>query len=150
VGLLDTTAEEAQHSKVRRYVFTIAAFIFLGALGCWWLLRFHTEKKTIVQFFDALATGQTEQAYRIWKPQPTYSFQDFQEDWGPSGYYGPVKSFHIVTAARINSTASGVIFVVEVSPYEPFPSGDDAAKQNKTKEVRLWVERKDQSLSFPP
>jgi hypothetical protein len=148
VGLLDTTEEEP-HSKVRRYVFTVAAFILLAALGCWWLLRFHAEKKTIVQFFNALAAGQTEQAYRIWRPQPTYSFQDFQEDWGPSGYYGPVKSFHIVTAERLRA-ASGVIFVVEVSPYQPFPSGDDAAKQNKTKEVRLWVEQKDQSLSFPP
>jgi hypothetical protein len=149
VGLLDTTAEEP-HSKALRYVATIAAFILLVALGCWWLFRFHTEKKTVVQFFNALAAGQTEQAFRIWKPQPTYSFRDFQEDWGPSGYYGPVKSFHIVTAARMNSTASGVIFVVEVSPYQPFHSGDDAAQQNKTKEVRLWVEQKDQSLSFPP
>lgn len=150
MGLLDSTAEEP-HSKALRYVVTIAAFILVVALFCWfWLLRFHTEKKTVTQFFNALAAGQTEQAYRIWKPDPTYSFQNFQEDWGPNGYYGPVKSFRIVTAAPLNSTASGVIVSVEVSPYQPFPSGDDPAKQNKTKEVRLWVEKKDQSLSFPP
>jgi hypothetical protein len=43
-----------------------------------------------------------------------------------------------------------VIVTVEVSPYSPFPANNDEAKQNKTKEVRLWVQFKDQSLGFAP
>jgi hypothetical protein len=40
--------------------------------------------------------------------------------------------------------------VVAVSPYQPFPADDDVTKQNKTKEVKIWVEFKDQSMSYPP
>jgi hypothetical protein len=46
--------------------------------------------------------------------------------------------------------ASGVVATVELSPYQPFPQDNDAAKQSKTKEVKIWVEFKDQSLGFPP
>ena len=39
---------------------------------------------------------------------------------------------------------------LELSPYQPFPADNDMAKQSKTKEVVLWVELKDESISFPP
>ncbi len=148
MGVFDSTAEEP-HSKIRRYVITGVAFALLVALGIWHVLRFHTEKKTVQEFLNALVAGQTEQAYRIWKPAPSYSYKDFLDDWGPDGYYGPIKSFHI-EAAEHPSGGTGIVVIVEVSPYQPFPSDNEAAKQSKTKEVRLWVERKDQSLSFPP
>jgi hypothetical protein len=148
LGLLDSTAEEP-HSKLLRYSVTTAVFIVLVAFGMWWLLRFHTEKQTVKRFLDALLAGQTEEAYRIWKPQPTYSYKDFLDDWGPNGYYGPVKSYRIESAEHPRA-GTGVIVVVEVSPYQPFPGDNDAPKQNKTKEVRIWVEQSDQSLSFPP
>jgi hypothetical protein len=148
LSLLDSTAEEP-HSKLLRYSVTTAVFIVLVAFGMWWLLRFHTEKQTVKRFLDALLAGQTEEAYRIWKPQPTYSYKDFLDDWGPNGYYGPVKSYRIESAEHPRA-GTGVIVVVEVSPYQPFPGDNDAPKQNKTKEVRIWVEQSDQSLSFPP
>jgi hypothetical protein len=148
LGLLDSTAEEP-HSKLLRYSITAVVFIALLSLGIWWLLRFRTEERTVKGFFDALVAGQTEEAYRIWKPQPTYSYKDFLDDWGPGGYYGPVKSYRMVSAGHPRA-GTGVIVVVEVSPYQPFPSDNDSIKQSSTKEVRLWVERKDQSLSFPP
>ena len=56
---------------------------------------------------------------------------------GPGGRYG-------------SESASGVIVTVAVSPFAPFPANNDDAKQNKTKEVRLWVQFKDQSLGFAP
>ena len=79
--------------------------------------------------------------------------KDFLDDWGPDGYYGPVKSFHIENAEeekRGTEKASGVNITVEVSPYAPFPPDNDVAKQTKTKEVRLRVEYKDQSVGFAP
>jgi hypothetical protein len=45
---------------------------------------------------------------------------------------------------------SGLVVVMDVSPFSPYPERDDAVKQNKTQEARLWVEFSDQSLSFPP
>jgi len=148
VGLFDRDAEEPE-AKLRRYILTGIALAALVAIGLWYVLRFHTEKKTAEGFLQALVASDTQQAYRIWKPQPTYSYQDFLEDWGPTGYYGPVKSYRIETAQQ-PKRASGVIVVVAVSPYESFPEDNETEKHQRTKEVRIWVERKDQSLSFPP
>ncbi len=149
MGLLDSTAEEPR-SKLRRYAISSLALALLLALSLWYLFRFYPEKQAVERFLDALVVSDTQRAYQLWKPQASYSYKDFLEDWGPSGYYGPVKSFHIETALNPPGGGSGVIVVVEVSPDQPFPAESDAAKQRRTKEVRIWVERSDRSLGFPP
>jgi hypothetical protein len=148
VGLLDATAEPP-HSKLLRYSVTTVVFAGLVVFGVWWLLRYHTEKQTVKNFLDTVVAGQTEEAYRIWKPSPSYSFKDFLDDWGPTGYYGPIRSYRIESAERPKN-GTGVVVLAMVSPFQPFPASDDDVKQSKTKEVRLWVEFSDQSLSFPP
>jgi hypothetical protein len=149
VSLLDSTGEEPR-SKLRRYAISGLALVLLLALSVWYLFRFYPEKQAVERFFDALAAGDTQRAYQLWKPQASYSYKDFLEDWGPSGYYGPVKSYRIETALSPQGGGSGVIVVVEVSPDQPFPAESDVAKQRRTKEVRIWVERSDKSLGFPP
>ena len=148
MGLLDASVEQPP-SKLKRRLIMVAVFIVLGGGGLWYLLRYHTEKATVHHFLNAVVAGNMQQAYQIWKPAPSYSFQDFLQDWGPDGYYGPVKSFNLKDTDRLKGS-NGVVIIVEVSPYQPFPDKDDAIKQSKTKEVRLWVEFKDQSISFPP
>jgi len=147
VGLLDAT-EEHPPSKWKRRLIMVVVFIVLGGAGLWYLLRYHTEKTTIHHFLNAVVAGDMQQAYKIWKPSQSYTFQDFLQDWGPDGYYGPVKSFNLKDTDRLKGS-SGVVLTVEVSPYQPFPDKDDAVKQSKTKEVKLWVEFKDQSIGFP-
>lgn len=149
MSLLDSTGEEPR-SKLRRYAISGLALVLLLALSVWYLFRFYPEKQAVERFFDALAAGDTQRAYQLWKPQASYSYKDFLEDWGPSGYYGPVKSYRIETALSPQGGGSGVIVVVEVSPDQPFPAESDVAKQRRTKEVRIWVERSDKSLGFPP
>ena len=149
MGLFDSGSEEPR-SKLRRYLLSGLALVALVGLAGWYLLRFQAEKKSVARFFDALAGGDTQRAYQIWKPQPTYTYQDFTDDWGPAGYYGPVKSYHIETVQKPRGEASGVIVVVELSPFQPFPTDNDPAKNRRTKEARIWVERKDKSLGFPP
>ena len=51
-------------------------------------------------FFDALVAGDTATAYQIWKPGASYEMKDFLADWGPEGYYGPVKSYKILEGQR--------------------------------------------------
>jgi len=148
VGLLDSSAEEPE-SKLLRYILTCAIFVGLLSWGTWWIFRFHKEKKTVEQFLNAVVANDLPQAYKIWKPASGYSYQDFAEDWGPSGYYGPIKSFHIETAQK-KSGATGIIVVVELSPYQPFPDTNDKVKHYRTKEVYLWVESRDLSISFAP
>lgn len=148
MGLLDSDSEEPR-SKLRRYVISGLALLLLLALGAWYLFRFYGEKRAVDRFFEALAAADTQRAYQVWKPQPSYTYRDFLEDWGPQGYYGPVKSYRIESVQSPRG-ATGVIVVVEISPYQPFPADTDAAKNRRTREVRIWVESKDKSLSFPP
>lgn len=148
MGLLDGDAEEPP-SKLLRYVITGIVFVALCAGGTAYLLRYHTEKKTVVTFLDVLAAGDLPLAYRLWKPNPTYSYQDFLGDWGPTGEYGPVKSYRI-ERAHLPRNASGVVIDVELSRYSPFPPDSDFEKGRTNKEVSLWVERSNQSISFAP
>lgn len=145
MGLLDTT-EEHPASKLRRYIITTVVFILLVAFGIWWMLRFHQEKLTVRHFLDAVVAGKMDDAYKMWKPAPSYTYKDFIDDWGPNGYYGPVKSYHYEDAQKPAKSESGVIIIFEVSPYNTFPGAGDG----KTKEVRVWVTFADQSMSFPP
>ena len=149
MGILDSDVEEPK-SKLRRYVITVVALVLLIGFGLWYTFRFYPEKQAAERFFDALAAGDTARAYQLWKPNPDYTMKDFLDDWGPGGYWGPVKSYHIETAVSPKHGGSGVIIVVEVSPFAPFPNDSDAAKNRRTKEVRIWVQTKEKSLSFPP
>ncbi len=149
MGLLDSTSEEPR-SKLRRYAISGLALALLVAASLWYVFRFYPEKKAVERFLDALVAGDTQRAYQLWKPQASYSYKDFLDDWGPTGYYGPVKSYQIETAENPRGGGSGVIVVVVVSPDQPFPAESDAAKNRRTKEVRIWVERSDKSLGFPP
>jgi hypothetical protein len=152
VSVFDSS-EEHPPAKIRRYIITGVTFVILVVLGIQYLMRYRTEKITVRTFLTTVEAGNLEEAYKLWKPAETYSYKDFLEDWGPSGYYGPVKSFRIEDASvmkRGSESASGVIVTVAVSPFAPFPANNDEAKQNKTKEARLWVQFKDQSLGFAP
>lgn len=142
--------ETGQHppSKLKRRLIMAAVFIVLGGTGLWWLLRFHAEKVTVFHFLSAVDHGDLQRAYQIWKPVPSYSYDRFLEDWGPDGYYGPVKSFNVKDTDHPKSCAC-VDVIVQVSPYQPFPEKDDFVKQAKTKEFKLRVEYNDQSIGFP-
>jgi hypothetical protein len=149
VGLFDRDNEEPK-SKLRRYLITALALILLlaGGVWVWYLLYFPTERKTVATFLQALARDDTAAAYRMWSKRGSYTYQEFRSDW-TAGDYGPVRSYRIVTAQQ-KPGASGVVVVVELSPDSPFPQQGEAEKLRRVKEVRIWVERKDQSLSFPP
>lgn len=148
MGLFDGKAEEPPNKKLR-YAITGIVFALLLALGVAYLYRYHAEKRTIRQFLDTLVAGDLQQAYRIWKPNPTYTFDDFQKDWGPAGEFGPVKSYRLETAQKA-AGASGVVVVIEVCKSQPFPADSKARASQQVREVRLWVESSDKAISFAP
>jgi hypothetical protein len=110
-----------------------------------------SEEHTIDHFMDAVTAGNFQLAYQIWKPHQgsSYTFQDFLADWGEKGYYGPLKSYRREAAAEPRNGGSGVIVTVEISAFHPFPANSDP-QSARNREVKLWVERSDQSISFPP
>ena len=142
--------EQKPPSKVRRYLVTALVLLILLGGTLWWMLRFHSEKVTILHFMNAVTSRQYAAVLANMRNSFTpLRFNDFVEDWGPAGYYGPVKSFHLDKTEH-HPGASGVELKLELSPFQPFPDGKYIVKQSKTKEVTLWVEFKDQSISYPP
>jgi len=149
VALFDDPSEEP-HSKRLRYAVSGVAFVILMTFGFWFFfLRFLGEKRTAIHFMDAVVAGNYQLAFQIWKPHGTYSYQDFLADWNQQGYYGPVESYRIESVSPPRNGGSGVVVVVEISPFQPFPSDQDP-KSGRNREVSIWVERSDNSLSFPP
>ena len=149
MALLDAGPEEPRSKALRYVVSGVALAIFIG-ISLWYFTRYNKEKDTVERFMRAVATGDTQQAYQIWHPHPNFSYQDFLSFWGSNGYYSPIKSYRIETAEVPPKGGSGVVVVVELSEYDTFPKAEEKLKAARNREVQLWVERSDQSMSFPP
>jgi hypothetical protein len=147
MSLLDPPVEKPQ--KSRAMAFTAAGLGFALALILYFAFRYYPEKRAAEHFFDALVAGDTASAYQLWKPGASYQMKDFMADWGPEGYYGPVKSYKIL---KVNSPvgANAVAVRVALSPFSPMPDIGDAEKSRKTRVLSVWVLTKDKSFSFPP
>ena len=142
----------ATSHKSRPLAFTIAALVLVAIVGLWWAFRFYPEKRAVANFFDALVAGNTEKAYALWQPKPSYKMEDFVADWGPAGYFGPVKSYKILREkSPIGSNAVEV--AVAVSPFTTLPDPNDPGQKEqsqKTRVIGIWVVIRDKSLTFPP
>ena len=135
--------------KSRAIPFTIAAVAVAAIVLFYLVFRYYPEKRATEHFFNALVAGNTDRAYELWKAGPSYTKKDFLADWGPEGYYGPVKSYEILKASSPHG-ANAVDVSVAVSPFSPMPDASDPDKSRKTKVVSVWVIVSDKSLSFPP
>ncbi len=147
MSLLDPPA--GKPDKSRAMAFTVAALAVVAVVVLWYTFRYYPEKKAAEHFFDTLVSGDTAKAYQLWKPGPTYAMNDFLADWGPQGYYGPVKSYRILHA-KAPSGSNAIAVSVEVSPFSPMPDISDVEKNRKTKLVEVWVQAANKSFSFPP
>ncbi|PYT93961.1 MAG: hypothetical protein DMG36_07255 [Acidobacteria bacterium] len=145
--LLDPPPVKPQ--KSRAMAFTVAAVTLAAIVTLWFVFRYYPEKRAAERFFDALAAGNINLAYQLWNPGPSYTMKDFVADWGPEGYYGPVKSYEILKTSSPHG-ANAVDVRVAVSPFSPVPDASDPEKSRKTKVVSVWVVMSDKSLSFPP
>jgi hypothetical protein len=135
--------------KSRAMAFTIAALAIAAIVTLWFVFRYYPEKRAASHFFDALVAGNIDRAYQLWKPGPSYTMKDFLADWGPEGYYGPVKSYEIKRTCSPRGSNT-VDINVAVSPFSPMPEVADPERSRKTKIVDIWVVISDKSLSFPP
>jgi hypothetical protein len=149
MGILDAGPEEPK-SKVRRYIISGIALVLLIAGGMWYFLRYTPEKHTVEHFMDAVIAGDMQKACEIWHTHPGFSCKDFVSFWGPDGYYSPIKSYRLESAEVPPKGGSGVVVTVEISAYNPFPKPEETIKFAQNREVQIWVERSDKSLSFPP
>ena len=143
MGLMDAKPVDEAREKRRRkaIVIAIVAVLVLGLI--WWEVRFWPEEHVINKFFAAIESHNFEQAYGIWmadadwKQHPQkydrYSYNDFYRDWGPGGDYGAIQTHKIQDSSN---GGSGAIIETQIN--------------GRPVTVRLWVEKSDKSISYPP
>ena len=152
MGILDPMEKQPASKnewKTRLYVIGATVLAVAVFLILWYPLnlRFHKERNTVELFMNELTDGNLQAAYHTWKPSSSYSFQDFLDDWGPNNGTAPIKSYKIESEHGVKEASTAQI-VVEVSPERPFPSKVDP--NSRTREITLWIDPEDQSISFPP
>ena len=106
-------------------VFIVLAPVFYYEFKNW------PEERAAKTFLTALEEGRYQDAYKLWNPGPSYSQTDFQSDWGAQSKYGKISSF---TITHSHAMGTGVVITATLNGQE----------------ARIWVEKKDKSLSFPP
>ena len=90
------------------------------------------EEHAVSRFMEALEQKDYQHAYQLWQPSKYYSFGAFSQDWGPKGEQGEVHDFKITNS---HEQGSGVLVDIRL---------------NGQKDIALWVEKSNKSLSFPP
>ena len=148
MALLEPPIETSNRSRHLKFV--AGALVLLAAVVLYLTFRFYPEQRAAQRFFDALVAGDTKTAYQLWKAGPSYRLQDFLADWGPNGYYGPVKSYKIIKISTPSGSSNSVVVEVAVSPFSPMPDATDAEKSRRTRVVTVWMNTEDKSFSFPP
>lgn len=77
----------------------------------------YSEERAVARFLTTLEQGDYREAYRIWQPSPSYTFQDFLASWGEQGDYGKIRNFQILGSR--SKGPSTVIVTVRINNVEP-------------------------------
>ena len=137
-GYLDQYgAGEERRGKIIKTV--VISLVLLVVVGGSLLFVFHNyrEERQVREFFSHLGSHDYKAAYALFgctdaTPCRYYPFDKFMEDWGPnSGHAG----FGDARITRSRSCGSGVLLTVDLG---------------KNQQEKLWVERQDMSIGFPP
>ena len=128
--LLDATPPKPP-LKVGRYILvTLAIIVVAGA--SYIVFRNFPEERIISRFLTTLEVGNYQEAYRLWQPNSTYSYDDFLHDWGERGDYGKIRTFKILGS---RSKGSGTVIVTVTINNEQPP-------------LELLVDRKTKGLAY--
>ena len=92
--LLDATPPKPPR-KIGRYILIALAVIVVGG-AAYIVFRNFPEERAISHFLTTLEQGNYREAYQLWQPSSTYSYEDFLHDWGERGDYGKIRTFKIL------------------------------------------------------
>lgn len=131
---------EQQHARrirlVRIAAVTVGAVLLLGTI-LYAVFKNYPEEKRVKAFVELLGRHDYAGAYRLWgcteqQPCRDYSFQRFEQDWGPQSPHADISDARIGTS---QSCGTGVVVQVDFKSSEPVP---------------LWVERGSKNIGFAP
>ena len=141
--LMDAQQYDEARGRRRRNLIIVAVIVALILMWVAYHLRDYSERRAADKFFAALEGGDVEGAYALWMKDPgwkqhpqkysNYTFGDFNQDWGPSGQWGIIRSYKIDCSY---SSGSGVI--VQVTPNQ------------RAEHANVWVDKSDKTLHFSP
>jgi hypothetical protein len=128
--LLDSTAPKPPR-KIGRYILLALAIIVIGGAG-YVAFRNFAEERAISHFLTTLENGNYQQAYQLWQPSSSYSYEDFLHDWGERGDYGKIRGFKILGSRSKGSRT--VIVTITINNVQP--------------PLELLVDRKTKGLAY--
>jgi hypothetical protein len=128
--LLDATPPKKPR-RLGRYVLLALVILIVGGTA-YILLRNLPEERAVSRFLTTIEQGNYQEAYRLWQPSASYSFQDFIHDWGEQGDYGKIRTFKIL-GSRSKGTQT-VIVTLTVNNQQP--------------PLELLVDRKTKGLAY--
>jgi hypothetical protein len=99
-----------------RYI-VLGISILLIAEGIYFFVRNYPEERAVTRFLTTLEQGKFQEAYQLWQPSSSYSFQDFLHDWGVQGDYGKIREFRILGTK--SKGAFLVIVTIKVNNVDP-------------------------------
>ena len=136
-GYLDTygAGVDRRIKLIKTSVIAVVAAVALGAV-LFYIFHNYSEEQRVKQFLAALSAKDYRVAYRMFgcteaKPCTAYAFDKFMEDWGPAAGHDPSHA----RVTRSLSCGTGVILTVDYG---------------QQRQEKLWVERKDKTIGFPP
>ena len=130
--LLDATPPKPDR-KIGRYIL-IPLAIAVVAGAAFIALRNFPEERAISHFLTTLEQGNYREAYQLWQPSSTYSYEDFLHNWGAQGDYGKIRTFKILGSQSKGKET--VIVTVTIN--------------DETPACELLVDRKTKGLAFSP
>jgi hypothetical protein len=117
----------------------VISMVSLVVAGCVLFFVFHNyrEESRVRRFYALLQAKDYKSAYALFgctdtTPCRYYGFDKFQEDFGPNSGHDDLSNVRI---SRSRSCGSGVLLTVDFG---------------KNQQEKLWVERHDMSIGFPP
>lgn len=135
---------EKDSRKRKRIILIVSVLVILLGLG-WWFRNLR-EELLVKSFFGALEKQDFKTAYAIWRHDPDwaqhtakyseYPFNEFYQDWGPSGQWGTIKTAKVNGSANCPPPSSGILVDVIVN--------------DRVEHAQVWVEKSDHTLSYPP
>lgn len=131
--LLDAKAPKPRSRLLKIGLPLLVTAIVVGGLL---FLRFrnYSEERAVAHFLTVVHEGNFPEAYRLWKPSASYTYQDFLRGWGENGDYGAIRDFQILGSESKGSNT--VIVTVRINNVDP--------------PLDLVVDRESKGLAYSP